>query len=105
MNRFIEEIVTLISEAVSLSTDEIRELVEIPPDDKLGDYAFPCFILSKKLKKAPDKIASDLASNLKPAKLIAEIYSIGPYLNFKVNKTHLAEFVLSQIFDQGENCQ
>ncbi len=103
MNKFIEEIVTLISKAVSLSTDEIRDLIEIPPDEKLGDYAFPCFVLSRKLKKAPDKIASVLASSLKPAKLIAEIYSIGPYLNFKVNRTHLAAFVLSQIFDQGED--
>jgi arginyl-tRNA synthetase len=103
MNKFIEEIVTLISKAVSLSADEIRDLVEIPPDANLGDYAFPCFVLSRKLKNAPDKIASELASRLKSTELISEIYSIGPYLNFRVNKAHLAEFVLSQVFEQGED--
>jgi len=102
MNRFIEEIVRIISEAIALPTNETRDLVEIPPDEKLGDYAFPCFVLSKKLKKAPDKIAVELASRLKPTDLISEIYPIGPYLNFKVNKTKLAEFVLFQIFDQVE---
>jgi arginyl-tRNA synthetase len=103
MNKFIEEIVSLISKAVALPADEIREMVEIPPDAKLGDYAFPCFALSKRLKKAPAKIASDLASSLKPAKLISEIYSIGPYLNFKVDKAQLAEFVLMEILNEGEN--
>jgi len=69
----------------------------------LGVYAFPCFVLSKKLKKAPGKIAEELAQKLKPTDLIEEIYSIGPYLNFKVNKIKLAEFVLSEIFDKGES--
>jgi arginyl-tRNA synthetase len=103
MNIFVEEIVLLISKVVTLPKDEIRDLVEIPPDVKLGDFAFPCFVLSKKLKKAPDKIAREIVSSLKPTQLIAEIYSIGPYLNFKVNKTQLAEFVLSQIMEEVED--
>jgi arginyl-tRNA synthetase len=103
MNKFVEDIVKIISKEIDLSADEIRDLVEIPPDEKLGDYAFPCFVLSKKLKKAPDKIAVELASQLKATELIEQIYAIGPYVNFKVNKTKLAEFVLTQIFDLGED--
>ena len=102
MNIFVEDIIKIISTVADIPEQEIRDSVEVPPDEKLGDYAFPCFVLSKKLKKAPDKIASELAFQLKPTALIQEIYSIGPYLNFRVNKAQLAEFVLSQIFDQGQ---
>lgn len=103
MNKFVEDIVKIISTVIDLKEEEIGSLVEVPPDEKLGDYAFPCFILGKIFKKAPSQIASELASRLKPTELIQEIYSIGPYLNFKISKTQLAEFVLSQVFEKGED--
>ncbi len=100
MNKFVEEIIKVISKQVDLPEDQIKDLVEIPPDEKLGDYAFPCFVLTKKLKKTPNQIAGELALRLKATELIQEIYSIGPYVNFKVDKSKLAEFVLTQIFEQ-----
>jgi arginyl-tRNA synthetase len=103
MNKFLEEIVGILKEKLDLTSEEIEKLIEVPPEEKWGDYAFPCFILSKTQKKAPDKIASGLASKLKPKELIEQIYSIGPYVNFKVNKTKLAEFVLKDIFEKEES--
>jgi arginyl-tRNA synthetase len=103
MNKFIEQIIVILQEQVDLPREELESLVEVPPDEKLGDYAFPCFVLSKKLKKAPEKIAEEFSQKLKPTGLIEEIYSIGPYINFKVNKIRLAEFVLTEIFGKGES--
>ena len=103
MNRFVEEIVGLISKETGLSKDEVRDLVEVPPDQKLGDYAFPCFVLSKKLKKAPNQIAGELALRLKATDLIEEISSAGPYVNFRVDKAKQAELVLTRIFDEGDH--
>jgi arginyl-tRNA synthetase len=103
MNKFIENIISILGEQIDLPKNELENLVEVPPDEKLGDYAFPCFVLSKKLKKAPGKIAEELAPKLKTTDLIEEVYSIGPYINFKVNKTKLAEFVFTEIFDKGES--
>ena len=103
MNKFIRDIITILKEQVDLPTEELESLVEVPPDEKLGDYAFPCFVLSKKLRKAPEKIAQELAQKLKTTDLIEEVYSIGPYVNFKVSKTKLAEFVLTQIFEEGKS--
>ena len=40
-----------------LSVREIAESIEIPPDISLGDFALPCFPLSKIMRKAPNKIA------------------------------------------------
>jgi arginyl-tRNA synthetase len=103
MNRFVEEIVKILSSKADLPSEEVAKLIEIPPDQKLGDYAFPCFILSKKLKKAPHLIAANLVSKLAVTDLITEIVPVGPYVNFKVNKSKLAEFVLRQIEEEGDN--
>jgi arginyl-tRNA synthetase len=103
MNRFVEEIVGLLSKETGLSKEEIRGLVEVPPDQKLGDYAFPCFVLSKKLKKAPNQIAGELALRMKATDLIEEISATGPYVNFRVDKAKQAELVLTRIFDEGDH--
>jgi arginyl-tRNA synthetase len=103
MNIFIKEIIDVLKEKVNLSPEELEKVIEIPPEEKMGDYAFPCFILSKKLKKPPDKIANELSGKLKPKELVEKIYSIGPYVNFKVNKVKLAQEVFSKIFEQKDS--
>ncbi|KPL04475.1 MAG: arginyl-tRNA synthetase [candidate division Zixibacteria bacterium SM23_73_2] len=103
MNKFVEEIKEVLKKEVDLSTEEIEKIIEIPPEEKLGDYAFPCFLLAKSLKKPPDRIASDLSKKLKPKALIKEIYSIGPYVNFRVDSRKLAEFVLKEIFEKDKS--
>ena len=50
--------------APTLTADELAGFLEYPPDDKLGDLAFPCFKLSKELRKAPPMIAATLAEGL-----------------------------------------
>ena len=50
----------LKEEKINLKKEEIKDIIEIPPSLEMGDYAFPCFILAKKLKKSPIQIAKDL---------------------------------------------
>ncbi len=102
MNKFVADIITILGEQVGLPKDELQDLVEVPPDEKLGDYAFPCFVLSKRLRKAPEKIAEELAQKLEPTDLIKEVYSMGAYVNFKVDKAKLADFVLTDVFEKRE---
>jgi arginyl-tRNA synthetase len=91
---FKEEIIKLLSKEVKLNEKEIESLIEIPPDAKLGDYAFPCFILSKSLKKNPAEIAKSIAAKLKKTSHIEEIKNIGPYVNFFIDKKKLAEKII-----------
>ncbi len=109
MNKFVEEIVEILKDRVSLSAEKIESLIEVPPEEKFGDYAFPCHILSKELKRSPQEIASKLSSELKPKELIEEIFPIGPYINFKVNRQKFAEYVLQEIYtrdsDYGSDTQ
>ena len=40
------------------TAEEIRGLLAVPPDPKMGDYALPVFRLAKALRMAPPKIAT-----------------------------------------------
>ncbi|MBW2990953.1 arginine--tRNA ligase [Candidatus Woesearchaeota archaeon] len=91
---FRVEVVKLLSKATGLKKDEVDSLIEIPPSPEMGDYAFPCFVLAKKEKKAPMIIAQLLADKLKPKPPISKIKAQGPYLNFFIDKNKLAEQVI-----------
>ncbi len=47
-----------------VSTEEIMELMEGPPEEAMGDFALPCFALAKVLRKSPKVIAEELAEVL-----------------------------------------
>lgn len=93
-----KEIAKMISECTKIYLEEIKEYIEIPPDDNMGDYAFPCFKLAKALKKAPVIIASEIKENIKiNEEIIEKIEIVGGYLNFYINKKTLIENVLKEI--------
>ncbi|MEM2916432.1 MAG: arginine--tRNA ligase [Candidatus Woesearchaeota archaeon] len=71
--------------------------LEVPPSPELGDFALPCFALAKQMKKAPPIIAKELAGKLKKPAFIEKIECNGPYLNFFLKKTMLAEKTLLDI--------
>ena len=76
--------------------------LEVPPNPEMGDYAFPCFILAKEWKKAPNEIALELSKRFKPNDLVVSVKAIGPYLNFFVNKTNIAQSTINQILKQKD---
>jgi arginyl-tRNA synthetase len=90
---FVEEIIKLCQPFIAVE----KSLIEIPPDSNLGDYALPCFRFAKQLKKAPQKIAEEIASQLSAPKIFEKIQNIGPYINFFVQKSLLIELTLTRI--------
>ncbi|MBE6083358.1 MAG: arginine--tRNA ligase [Tissierellaceae bacterium] len=99
-----EEVVGLIEKEIDdiLEKEEIEKLVEIPPDSEMGDYAFPCFRLSKALKKSPNLISQELAEKIKKNSYIKKVESLGPYLNFFIDKGKLTEIVLKEVKEKKE---
>jgi len=90
-----------IVEAVSillkdhLSESDVEKNIAVPPSDDLGDYAFPCFALSKILKKNPAVIAADLKERIGPIDGgRVRVEASGGYLNFFVDKRELAASVI-----------
>jgi len=80
-----ERVVKLLA-FIELSKKELDELIEIPKNPDMGDYALPCFSLAKKYKKNPIELAKDLASKVKLDDNFEKVEAVGSYVNFFVNK-------------------
>lgn len=76
--------------------------LEVPPDSKLGDFAFPCFSLAKEMKKNPVQIAQELSKSLHKPEVVEKITSTGPYVNFFLNPKIVGKKVLELILKQKE---
>lgn len=92
-----------IAEIISGAVDDINQLdvenlIEIPPKEIDFDYSFPCYILSKLQKKAPQQIAENLVEIIKKPEFLSLIRADGPYVNFKINRDILAKDVLKDIY-------
>jgi len=96
-------IINLLKKEVPLKQKEIENLIEIPSSLEFGDYSFPCFSLSKKLKQNSNQIAQNLKKKIKFPKEIEKIETRGSYLNFFVDKKILTEKIVRQILKQKEN--
>ena len=101
---FKQKIAEQISKAANLPQEEIYEYIEVPTDEKMGDFAFPCFKLAKELKKAPQMIAQDLKEKIVfEDGSIKEINVVNGYLNFTVQNQAIVETVLKEINDKKEH--
>lgn len=92
-----------IAELLELQPQKILEMMETPPDPKLGDAALPCFQFAKTLRKAPPLIAQDIAARLEKPEYIQEIRVEGGYLNFFYNKKFYIDTLLEELETAGEN--
>ncbi|MFC1697923.1 arginine--tRNA ligase [Nanoarchaeota archaeon] len=102
MEEIKQKVVGLIDKQVKLDKKAIDKMVEVPPSPYMGDYAFPCFALSKELKKNPAEIAKELAETIQPNEIVKEIRSLGPFLNFFLNKQKVAEDIIKKILNKKE---
>jgi arginyl-tRNA synthetase len=101
MNAFRDDIIQFLKSRVPLDEAELQRAIEVPPSVQLGDYAFPCFPLAKPLRKAPQAIASELATAFRPTALIKEARAAGPYVNFFVDRVAYSHAGLGVIIEQG----
>jgi len=81
----------------SLSVDVIYSQLGMPPDTNFGHYAFPCFALSKELKAAPNKLATQICSAVPSNDIAESIQAVGPYVNFKLSAKFLGESVAEEV--------
>lgn len=100
---FAMEIASLIAKAADMSTDEIREAIEVPANKEMGDYAFPCFKLAKTMHKAPQLIAQELKDKLEKPDFISDIQVVGAYINFFADKTSFVREVMGKVLDKEED--
>jgi arginyl-tRNA synthetase len=97
LNKYKNHIAERISQVIGISKEETLSLLQIPPEDRMGDLAFPSFVLAKMEKKSPAEIANDLASRIPADKIIEGVSADGPYVNFKLNHEYLIGDVVAEI--------
>ncbi|MDR0880078.1 MAG: arginine--tRNA ligase [Clostridioides sp.] len=93
----------LKSKIEDLTLDEIKELIEVPPNKDMGDYAFPCFKLAKVFRKAPNAIAEDLAKEISLTDDVSKVINLGGYVNFFVSKSEMAKEVIKKVLNEKSN--
>jgi len=64
-----------------------------------GDFTLPCFQFAKHMKKSPALIAKELQDKLERCEYFDKIEAVGPYLNFHISQSKLAEMTLSAVFN------
>lgn len=86
-----------------VSETDLISFLELPPDRNMGDYALPCFKLSKLLRLPPFKIAESLQQSFTPDEYISECSAVNGYLNFKINRIGYTKALLEDIIKKGDN--
>lgn len=104
MINFKEEAVKLLSLAIeNMSEAEISEALEVPKYTNMGDFAFPCFKLSKEFRKAPNMISKELEEKIAESDVFEKIEAVGPYVNFTNSKVLFAKAVIAKILDEADD--
>ncbi|HLD79278.1 MAG: arginine--tRNA ligase [Candidatus Staskawiczbacteria bacterium RIFCSPHIGHO2_02_FULL_42_22] len=95
---FKEEIIKLLAKETKQTEEELTNLIAVPPDPGLGDYAFPCFKLGKNAKEEAEK----LKAKLELPEFVSKVEVAGPYLNFFIKHNYLARETLHSIYKQAK---
>ncbi len=85
-----------------VTQEELYDLIALPPNSEMGDYAIPCFKFAKLMRKSPVMIAQELKDTVATDDVISEVSAVNGYLNFKINKDGFVRSTLEKIFTEGE---
>lgn len=93
----------IFADDMGLASEEIAEMIEIPTNSEMGDFAFPCFRLAKTLRKSPAIIASEIANRLNESNEYDKVENVNAYVNFFLNRSKFAENVIPDINKEGDD--
>ncbi|WGN88939.1 arginine--tRNA ligase [Ligilactobacillus faecis] len=104
MKDYKQQVADAVYQAIDgqLSVDEIAQKIERPKDLKLGDYAFPAFVLAKVLRKAPQMIAKELVEKIDQTGF-EKVEAVGPYINFFLDKELVSQEILAEVLAEKEH--
>lgn len=90
---------------VKLPDSQLVNMIEMPPSQDMGDYAFPCFSLSPIMELDPHEIALQIREEIgTPDETdFEDIQVTGPYLNFFLNRKSMARQTVWDIITQKKN--
>ena len=96
------KIAELIAGAADMDAAEVCSMIEVPSDEKMGDFAFPCFKLAKVFRKAPPLIAQEIAEKIADNEMFEKVEPVNAYLNMFVSREEMTRDVVSEALDRKE---
>ena len=108
MNNFVKIFSKALSDKISsvysveISAEELSDMMEYPPDPKMGDVALPCFKLSRSLRKSPVQIAESLADGMELS-AAEKIEAVSGYLNAFVSDRHIITSTLNEMLERADD--
>ena len=97
----IVEKVHAINAEAQLNAQDVAAMLEYPPDANMGDLAFPCFKLSRVLRRAPVQIAQAIAQGFTD-EAVERSEVAGGYFNLYLNGEYLVRHTLSAVAEKQE---
>lgn len=94
---FKDHVIEKIVGLTDLEREVVEKSLETPPEEKMGDLAFPCFPLARVMRKAPPLIAKDLAEKLGNDEFIERAEAAGGYLNIFFNRAAFEKQTINAI--------
>lgn len=101
MKPYFEEVKSILKNVLPEDIDTEQIALEVPKELEFGDVALPCFQFARVLRKSPNIIAQELASQIKPNDVISKVEAVGPYVNFYLNKSKVAKDILESSLKQN----
>jgi arginyl-tRNA synthetase len=103
-----EEAAARIAEKSGIPFEDALRAIGIPRERDRADLALPCFPFAKKLGRAPQQIATEIAeafaADSEDGGLIASAEATGPFVNFRVDRAQFAAIVLDSVGERfGRN--
>lgn len=95
------EICKMISEQLgTVSRETVQELLEVPPEESMGDFALPCHSFARTLHRNPSLIAGEVSAALLPHAEelgIEKIETVKGYCNFFLNRERYVKSCMEQL--------
>ncbi len=91
-----------INDQAGLDAEDIALMLEYPPDSSMGDLAFPCFKLSKTLRRSPVQIAAALCEAIHD-EAVEKVEAVSGYLNISISNDYLGKYIVPDILEKGDS--
>lgn len=92
----------LSAQLEGITSEELAELIEYPPNPQMGDLSLPCFKLSKQLRKAPQAIAGELKDQWQGNSIVNRVDAVAGYFNVYLNPSQFAAEVVREVLTRRD---
>ena len=93
-----------IARVLEQEIEDVLTSIEKPKMSNMGDFAYPCFRLASRFKKAPPVIANEINEQLGEIGGVSKVEVVAGYINFFADSAKVVETVVRDILQSQDEC-